>query len=132
MSVTYATTVKNNRLQNIVDAIAGKTYAAGTGTATAGTLVIGTTGMGTVLATINLNATPATVSGAVLTISGIPLSATASATGTAAAAEIRNNAGTAIVTGLTVGTSGTDIVINSTAISSGQTVTLTSGTITHG
>jgi hypothetical protein len=60
------------------------------------------------------------------------LSATASATGTAALAEFRNNAGTVIVSGLTVATSGGDITINSTAISSGQTVQVTAGTITHG
>ena len=79
-----------------------------------------------------LSATPGTVAGAVLTISGTPLTATAGATGTAALAEIRNNAGTVIVSGLTVGTSGTDLIINATAISTGQIVTLTSGTITHG
>jgi len=135
MAVTYAATVKTNRLQNVVDAIDSKTYAAGTGTALAGSLVIGTSalsGATGVLATITLSATPATVSGSVLTLSGTPLSATASGTGTAALAEFRNNAGTTIISGLTVGTSGTDIIINATAISSGQTVQVTSGTITHG
>lgn len=134
MTVTYNATVKTNRLSNVVDAIASKTYASGTGTALAGSLVIGTSalsGATGVLATITLNATPATVSGNVLTISGVPLSATASASGTAALAEIRNNAGTTIVSGLTVGTSGADIIINTTAITSGQTVQLNSGTITH-
>jgi hypothetical protein len=135
MAVTYAATVKTNRLQNVVDAIDSKTYVAGTGTALAGSLVIGTSalsGATGVLATITLSATPATVSGSVLTLSGTPLSATASGTGTAALAEFRNNAGTTIISGLTVGTSGTDIIINATAISSGQTVQVTSGTITHG
>lgn len=136
MAVTYATTVKTNRLQNVIDAIASKTYVVGSGTASAGTLVIGTSalsGATGVLATITLSATPATiVSSTILTISGVPLSATASATGTAALAEIRNNAGTVIVSGLTVGTSATDIILNSVSITSGQTVTLTSGTITHG
>lgn len=134
MAVNYSTTVKQNRMLNIIDAIAGKTYAVGTGTASAGTLVIGTSalsGSTGVLATFTLGTTPATSSNGVLTISGTPLSSTASATGTAALAEIRNNAGTVIVSGLTVGTSGTDITINAVAISSGQTVTLSSGTITH-
>jgi hypothetical protein len=36
-----------------------------------------------------------------------------------------------VVTGLTVGTSGSDINLNSVSITNGQTVTLTSGTITH-
>jgi len=84
------------------------------------------------LATFTLSSTPGTVAGSVLTISGTPLTATASGTGTAALAEIRNNAGTVIVSGLTVGTSGADIIINATAVSTGQTVSLTSGTITHG
>lgn len=135
MAVTYSTSVKNNRMQQVADAIAGLTYAASTGSATAGTLVIGTSalsGATGVLATINLNSTPGSVSGGVLTLSGTPLSATASATGTAAKAELRNNAGTVVVSGLTVSTSGADINLNSTAISTGQTVTVSSGTITHG
>jgi len=136
MAVTYATVVKTNRIQNVIDAIGSKTYVVGSGTSTAGSLVIGTSllsGSTGILATITLSATPATiVSNTVLTLSGVPLSATASATGTAALAEIRNNAGTVIVSGLTVATSGGDITINSTAISSGQTVQITAGTITHG
>lgn len=135
MSVIYATSLKTNRLQLVSDTIASKTAAASTGTAIAGNLVIGTSalsGATGVLATIPLSATPGTVSGAVFTLAGVPLSATATGAGTAALAEIRNNAGTTIVSGLTVGTSGTDIVINAAAISAGQTVQVTSGTITHG
>lgn len=135
MSVVYSSTLKNNRLQLVADLIAGKTAAASTGTATAGSLIIGTSSLvgGTgVLATITLGTTPGTVSGGVLTISGVPLSATASATGTAAKAELRDNSGNVIVSGLTVGTSGSDITISSTSITSGQTVQVTSGTITHG
>ena len=124
MSVVYSSTLKDNRMQLVADLIAGKTAAASTGTATAGSLVIGTSSLsgGTgVLATITLNATPGTVSSNVLTISGVPLSASASATGTAAKAELRNNGGTTIVSGLTVGTSGSDINLTSTSITSGQT-----------
>jgi hypothetical protein len=135
MSVVYATTLKTNRMQLVADLIASKTVAASTGTATAGQLVIGTSGLSGatgVLATIALSATPGTVSGAVLTLSGTPLSVAASASGTAALAELRNNAGTTIVSGLTVGTSASDINLTSTSITSGQTVTVTSGTITHG
>jgi hypothetical protein len=134
MAVNYSSTLKDNRMQLVADLIASKTAAASTGSATAGKLVIGTSALsgGTgVLATFTLNATPGTVSGGVLTISGVPLSATASATGTAAKAEFRNNADTVIVTGLTVGTGSENIVISSTSITSGQTVTLNSGTITH-
>jgi hypothetical protein len=102
----------------------------------AGTLVIGTSalsGATGVLATITLATTPASVTGDVLTLSGVPLSAVASATGTAAKAELRDNAGSVVVGGLTVTASGGggDIIISSTAITSGQTVQVTSGTITH-
>ena len=136
MAVTYSSSLKTNRLNLVVNALGTATAPtiSVTGTA-AGNLVIGTSalsGATGVLATIPLSTTPATVSGSVLTISGVPLSATAAATGTAALAELRNNAGTVIVSGLTVGTSGSDITISSTAITSGQTVQVTSGTITHG
>lgn len=136
MAVTYSSSLKTNRLNLVVNALGTATSPtiSTTGTA-AGSLVIGTNSsgsIGTVLATLPLNTTPGTVSGSVLTLNTSGVSAAASATGTAALAELRNNAGTAIVSGLTVGTSGTDITIGSTSITSGQTVTLTSGTITHG
>lgn len=135
MAVTYSATLKTNRMQLVADLIAGKTAAASTGSATAGTLVIGTSalsGSTGVLISFTLNATPGTVAGSVFTISGTPLTATATGTGTAALAEIRNNAGNVIVSGLTVGTSGADVIINATSISTGQFVTLSSATITHG
>lgn len=126
MTTTYNTAVATSRLTQVLNAID-----AGSGD---GLLVIGTSGLSGatgVLATITLGKPSSTVSSRVLTISGVPLSATASASGTAALAELRTSAGTTIASGLTVGTSGTDIIINSTTITSGQTVQLTSGTITH-
>jgi hypothetical protein len=132
MAVNYSATLKTNRMQLVADLIAGKTQAASTGSATAGSIVIQDAGS-VVLATIALPTTPFTVSGAVATLQGTPLSDTsADASGTASKAEIRNNGGTAIVTGLTVGVSASDINLTSTAITVGQTVTVTSGTITHG
>lgn len=122
MAVTYTNAVKNARLDAVVSQIGGT-----------GVLEIGTTGMGTVLATIALNATAGTSSAGVLTFSGFPKSDTsADATGTAAAARIRTaTAGTDIVTGLTVGISGSDINLDSTSITAGQTVTITAASITH-
>lgn len=125
MAVTYTTAVKNARLDAVtaqIDAGAG-----------AGKLEIGTTGMGTVLATITLGDPSASAAASgVLTFSGFPRSDTsADATGTAAAARIRDSNNTDIVTGLTVGTSGSDINLDSTSITAGQTVTITSATITH-
>lgn len=135
MAVTYSSTVKTSRLTRTQELIHSKTAAAATGSALDAQLVIGTSalsGATGVLATVTLPNAGITVSGSVLTLVASTQSATASATGTAALAEIRNNAGTTIVSGLTVGTSGTDVTINSTAISSGQTVNVTAATITHG
>lgn len=135
MTVVYSTTAKNNRLQVISDLIAGKTIGSATGTATAGSLVIGTaalSGATGVLATIALPTTPATVSNGVLTLAGTPLSAVATATGTAALAEIRNSSGTVVLSGLTVGTSGADLIIGTTSVTTGLTVQVNSGAITHG
>lgn len=122
MAVTYTTAVKNARLDAVITAIG-----------TTGVLEIGTTGMGTVLATIALGNPAGTSSGGILTFSGFPRSDTsADASGTAAAARIRTaSGGTDIVTGLTVGTSGSDINLDSTSITIGQTVTINSASITH-
>ena len=122
MAVTYTTAVKNARLDAVVTQIGS-----------AGVLEIGTTSMGTVLATIALGNPAGTTSGGILTFTGFPRSDTsADATGTAAAARIRTaSGGTDIITGLTVGTSASDINLDSVSITAGQTVTITSATITH-
>ena len=55
----------------------------------------------------------------------------ADATGTAAAAQIKDGGGVVVISGLTVGTTGSDINLDSVSITLGQTVTLSSATITH-
>ena len=96
-------------------------------------LKIGTSGMASTLASITLAKPCATVSGGVLTFSGLPKSATATGAGTAAAAQLTDSAGTVWVDGLTVGTSGTNVIIDNTSISVGQTVNFNAtSTITHG
>lgn len=124
MPVVYPNAVKIARMAAVV-AQAGTTAV----------LEIGTTGMGTVLATIALaNPIAGAATGAgVLALSGFPRSDTAAdATGTAAAARIRTaTGGTDIITGLTVGTSGADIILDSVSITAGQNVTINSATITH-
>lgn len=120
MAVNYSTTVKNNRLQQVVDAIGA-----------AGKLEIGTAGMATVLATIPLANPAGSVAAGVLTFTTPQSDTSADATGTAAAARIRTGADVDVVTGLTVGTAATDIILNSTSITLGQQVTLNSGTISH-
>lgn len=124
MAVTYSTTLKNTRLNDVTAAIG-----------TTGVLEIGTAGMASILATIPLaNPAAPAASGGVLTFTTAGMSDTAADnTGVAAAARIRTaTGGTDVVTGLTVGTGGTDVVLNSTSITAGQTVTISSATITHG
>lgn len=123
MAVNYVMTLKNSRMQAVIDAIGS-----------AGKMVIGTSalsGATGVLATLTLASPAFTLASGVITLAGVPRSATAAATGTAAKAELRTSADASVVTGLTVGTSATDFIINSTSISTGQTVQCTAGTITH-
>ncbi len=125
MSVVYRTSLKTTRMQAVRDDIDS-----GAG---AGTLEIGTAVFAATLVSITLDDPASTVSGDTLTIAGVPKDGVASGTGTAAEARIKEYGGTVIISGLTVGTSGTNIIISpSTTITSGQTVSLTAGTITHG
>ena len=120
MAVTYSTAAKAARMGAINDLVP------------AGKLKIYTAGQAQLLATFTLTNPAGTVSGAVWTLDFDPdLEATASASGTAAVATITQSNDTEVITGLTVGTSGTDIVLDNVSISSGQTVTLATGTITH-
>ena len=122
MAIIYTIAVKNARLNAVTTAIG-----------TTGVLEIGTTAMGTVLATIPLaNPAAPAASGGVLTFTMPQSDTAADATGTAAAARIRTaSGGTDIVTGFTVGTSASDIILDSVNITLGQTVTINSATITH-
>ena len=122
MAVVYTTAVKNARLNAVTSAIG-----------TTGVLEIGTTGMATVLATIPLaNPAAPAAAGGVLTFTMPQSDVSADASGTAAAARIRTaSGGTDVVTGLTVGTSGTDIVLDNLSIAITQQVTINSATITH-
>lgn len=127
MAVTYSTAVKTARMTAVRDQIdAG---------GAAGKLEICTAGYASVLATITLGysgASTGTVLGAVLTLAGFPRSDTAAdATGTAAIARIRTSANVDVITGLTVGLSGSDINLDSVSITAGQQVTINSAAITH-
>jgi len=123
MAVVYRASLRTTRMTAVKDDIDS-----GAG---AGKLKIGTTGMGTILATITLADPCGTVSGDVLTFTMPQSDTSADAGGTAAAAIITTSADTSVVTGLTVGTSGTDIVLDATTITAGQVVTINSATITH-
>lgn len=121
MAVNYAAALKTTRMQDVVDAI---------DVSGAGTLEIGSAAFAATLVTITLDNPCGSVSGPVLTFA-LPLTDTASGTGTAAAARFKDNGGNIIVSGLTVGTSGTDIVLNTVSITTGDPVDITSATITH-
>jgi len=124
MAVTYANALKDTRMQAVVTAVdAG---------GSAGTMEICTAGYAAVLGAITLQRPSFSEAAQTITVAGVPLSATAGNSGTAAVARIKDSGGNVIVSGLTVGTSGTDVIISSTGVSSGQQLTLTAGTITHG
>lgn len=124
MSVSYIASLKSTRMQAVIAAIDAN--------ASPGFIEIGTAGMAQVLCTITFQKPSFSESGGVITMLGAPKSGTAVASGTAANARFKDGGGVnQVVTGLTVGTSGTDIVLNSTAVTNGQTVTLNSATIQH-
>jgi hypothetical protein len=103
-------------------------------TAGGGLLVIGTSGLSGatgVLASVVLTSTPPfSISGKVVTLSGTPLSVSPSANGTAALAELRDSAGNTVVSGLSVGTSGSNVNLTTVTLSTGVPVSITSGTVT--
>lgn len=124
MAITYSTAMKTARMQATANDIDE-----GTG---AGTLEIGTTAFATTLVTFTLTEPCGSVSGDTLTFDFDPdISNTASAAGTAAEARIKDGNGVIVISGLTVGTSGTDLIIDNTSIANGQTVVLATGSIQH-
>jgi hypothetical protein len=124
MTVTYANPLKDTRMQAVVTAVdAG---------GSPGTLEICTGGYAAVLGTIVLQRPSFSEASQMITVNGVPLSVNAAAAGTAAIARIKDSSGNIVISGLTVGASGTDIVMTTTVVTAGQTLTLTSGTITHG
>jgi hypothetical protein len=123
MPVTYVPSLKTKRMQDVIgeiDADAGP-----------GSLEIGTVGMSAVLISFVLQKPSFTESGGVITLAGAPLTADGLANGNAAEARIRRGNGNMVVTGLSVGLTGSDIIINSVVVNSGQEMTIESGAITH-
>jgi hypothetical protein len=126
MSVVYSAATKTARMNGVVTTIGAS-----------GFIKFYTSNGGTLLATFALAATAGTVSGNVLTFSdangataGI-MNTTAAAPGTATYARITTAADADVVTGLTVGTSGTDFVVDNNVFTAGQAVTMNSATLTH-
>lgn len=126
MPLNYSTAVKNARLQTTVDLIG-----------TAGKLVIGTdalAGAVGVLAEVPFSNPAFNVADGAMSVNSLPRTTDAVGTGVAAKVEFRDNAGTVIADGLTIGLpeSGAEVILNALEISTGQTVQITIGTITHG
>lgn len=126
MTVVYSSVVKTARMNAIVTQIGAS-----------GLLKFYTSNGGTLLATFTLAATAGVVSGNVLTLSdangaaaGI-LNTTGIAAGVATYARITTAADADVVTGLSVGTAGTDIVLDNNNIAISQAVVINSATITH-
>ena len=126
MSVVYAASMKTARMNANVSDIG-----------TSGFIKFYASNGGALLATFALAAVAGVVAGSVLTFSdangataGI-LNTTASAAGTATYAEVTNSANAVKISGLTVGTSGTDFVLDNNVLTNGQAVTVNSATITH-
>lgn len=87
---------------------------------------------GTLLATFSLqNPAFGAAATGVITLQGVPISATAAATGTAGHCRIHDRDGTVVGEGTVTATGGGgDVELASTSISAGVTVRITSGTVT--
>ena len=123
MGVIYAAALRTTRMNDVKTAID-----AGSGP---GTLEICSASYAAILAVLTLSDPCGSVSGDVLTLSAITADASANNTGTAAIARIKDSDGNIVVSGLSVGTSGSNINLDSTSITSGQNVSMSSGTLTH-
>jgi|SRR5215831_1804970 len=126
MTAIYINSLKDTRMTAVITALDGQS-----GTAA---IRIGTAGMGTVLATIPLSKPSFSEASQAITLLGTPKSVTASATGTAANAQIVDGAATpnVIISGLSVGTASGDIILSGVNFTSGQQITINSGIISHG
>lgn len=118
MAVTYNVAVKTARITATRDHFAD------------GTLEI-QTAADAVLATFGLSVAGGSISGDIWTLAFDVGTVAATGAGTAAKAVIKTSGGAAHLTGLTVGTTGSDINLDNTSIAIGQNVTLNSATIQH-
>jgi hypothetical protein len=118
MAFSYAGNVRSSRLVVVKDAID-----AGSGAAK---LKVYTTSYGTLLCTFTLNDPCGTIDNVnwKLNFSGMPKNSTPVANGNAAIAKITTSADDDVISGLTVGTVGTDLTVSSVAFQTSKSVTL--------
>lgn len=124
MALTLSTAARNAACDAVVDLIDGGTTDAG------GDLVIMDSASNELVVFQLQNPAFGNAASGTASLQGVPISATASASGTASQAKLRDRNNTDVITGLTVGTSNADVIIDNTSINSGQTVNLNSGSIT--
>lgn len=121
MAVSLSTTLRNNRADQITTAV-------GNG----GKLRLYTAGAVQVVELVCATPFASAASGGVLTL-GTITTGTAGATGTVTNASIYKSDGTTLViSGLSVGTSGSNINLSSTSITTGDNVAVSSASITEG
>ncbi len=135
MAIAYSTAAAQARMAACYTATGTPAGQSVDGQSGDGLLVIGTSalsGATGVLCTVTLPKPSFTQSGKTETLNGVPISATPSAGGTAALAELRDSAGNTVVSGLTVGISGSGatIIISTLVLVTSIPVQITSGTIT--
>jgi hypothetical protein len=132
MALAFSTTIRTNRITQVLNAIDGGAGAGlwriydGSRPSTCGTAT-------TLLAEITLQDPSGTVASQQLTFDNTPgmTDSSANATGTATWFRIVDSTGTCCVDG-DCGTSGSDLNLNSTSINSGVQVTVSSAVITEG
>jgi hypothetical protein len=132
MPVNYNNAAANARLAAaFTAAVAGQAVDGGPGP---GILVIGTSslsGATGVLGSLTLQKPCGSIASRVWTLAGVPFTMTPTANGTAALGELRDSTGLTIVSGLTVGTAGTDIIVSTVTVSTSIPIQVTAGTISH-
>lgn len=123
MAVNWVNAVKDSRMTTSLAAIDANSSAAFI------ELLTASSGL---LATILLAKPSFSEASQRLTMLSGPRSGSCTASGTLALAQIKDGGGSLVVSGFTVGTSGTDFLLSALAVSIGQNIVLSSGTITAG
>lgn len=122
MTISYNLSTLNARLQAVVTNVD-----AGPGNGQMRFLGSGST----TIAIVTLQKPSGTVSGGILTFSGLPLGGATLASASVVLADVEDSNGNVVASGLTVGPSTTyDIYMASNAVMSGQTLSVTYATIT--